>query len=73
MTQPDELRVIALPLPSEIQPGDSLVDKLVQALQHRKLSLKAGDILVVKHKIVSKAEGMLVPLDEIQPSASSRA
>jgi coenzyme F420-0:L-glutamate ligase/coenzyme F420-1:gamma-L-glutamate ligase len=73
LTQPDELRVIALPLSDEIQTGDSLVDKLVQALRHRKLSVKAGDILVVKHKIVSKAEGMVVLLDEIQPSASSRA
>jgi F420-0:gamma-glutamyl ligase len=32
-----------------------------------------GDILVVKHKIVSKAEGALVALDEVHPSAASRA
>jgi coenzyme F420-0:L-glutamate ligase/coenzyme F420-1:gamma-L-glutamate ligase len=37
------------------------------------LSLKTGDILIVKHKIVSKAEGRLVKLDKIEPSASSRA
>src|SRR5262249_19225698 len=28
--------------------------------------------LVVKHKVVSKAEGCLVPLDTIRPSAASR-
>ncbi len=32
-----------------------------------------GDVLVVKHKIISKAEGQLVELDSIRPSASSRA
>ena len=33
----------------------------------------AGDILVIKHKIVSKAEGQLVELAKIKPSAASRA
>jgi len=42
-------------------------------MRHPKLSLRTGDILIVKHKIVSKAEGQLVLLDQIKPSASSRA
>ena len=67
-----ELQVIPVPFPDEIRPGDSLVGKLLQALKHPKLSLRAGDILIVKHKIVSKAEGRLVELDHINPSASSR-
>ncbi len=57
----------------EILPGDSLVEKLLRALEHSKQSLKPGDILIVKHKIVSKAEGRLVELDRIKPSVSSRA
>jgi coenzyme F420-0:L-glutamate ligase/coenzyme F420-1:gamma-L-glutamate ligase len=60
-------------VPGEIRPGDSLIDKLLQALKHPKLSLRAGDILIVKHKIVSKAEGRLVELDKIEPSANSKA
>jgi coenzyme F420-0:L-glutamate ligase / coenzyme F420-1:gamma-L-glutamate ligase len=71
--QSDQLLIIAVPLADEVQPGDSLADKLVQALKHQKHSLKAGDILVVKHKIVSKAEGRLVPLDKIRTSTNSRA
>src|SRR5271168_2654027 len=67
-----ELSIIAVPLAGEIHPGDSLVDKLLQALKHLNLALQNGDILVVKHKIVSKAEGQLVPLEKIKPSASSR-
>ena len=68
-----EFRVIALPVAGEIKPGESLVEKLLQALKRRRLRLARGDILVVKHKVVSKAEGQLVPLDGVRPSASSRA
>ena len=67
-----ELQIIPISLADEIRPGDSLTDKLLQATRHPKLSLRAGDILIVKHKIVSKAEGRLVELDSINPSASSR-
>ena len=68
-----ELRVIAVPLDGDVKPGDSLVDKLLRALKLQKVSLAHGDILVVKHKIVSKAESQLVRLDTIRPSRESRA
>jgi coenzyme F420-0:L-glutamate ligase / coenzyme F420-1:gamma-L-glutamate ligase len=72
-TRSPELRIFPIYLPDEIQPGDSVAAKLVAAIRHQKLHLKQGDILVVKHKIVSKAEGRLVELDSIKPSAGSRA
>jgi coenzyme F420-0:L-glutamate ligase / coenzyme F420-1:gamma-L-glutamate ligase len=68
-----ELRLIPIPLADEILPGDSLPDKLLEALRRRRLSLQSGDILVVKHKIVSKAEGRIVNLATIQPSEESIA
>ena len=71
--QSRELRIIPILLTDEIRPGDSLAEKLIQALKHLNLPLKKGDILIVKHKIVSKAEGQLVPLEKIVPSAASRA
>jgi coenzyme F420-0:L-glutamate ligase / coenzyme F420-1:gamma-L-glutamate ligase len=67
------LRIIPIPLADEIRSGDSLADKLLQAFKHLKLSPTKGDILIVKHKIVSKAEGQLVPLEKIKPSACSKA
>ena len=73
INQSRDLRIIPVSLADEIRSGDSLAEKLVRALKHLNLSLKAGDILIVKHKIVSKAEGRLVPLDKIKPSADSRA
>jgi len=67
------LQIIPLSLADEIQPGDSLAENLFQALKQSKLALKKGDILVVKHKIVSKAERQFVELDKVTPSSSSRA
>jgi coenzyme F420-0:L-glutamate ligase / coenzyme F420-1:gamma-L-glutamate ligase len=68
----EELRIIPVRVSGEIKPGDALVEKLLQALKKKRLSLAKGDILVVKHKVVSKAEGQLVRLDTIEPSARSR-
>ena len=66
------LSVIPVPFKDEILPGDSLPDKLLRALKQDKLSLKTGDILIIKHKIVSKAEGQLINLDTVKPSRASR-
>jgi coenzyme F420-0:L-glutamate ligase / coenzyme F420-1:gamma-L-glutamate ligase len=70
---PQELRIIPIPFPFEVRPGDSLAGKLLQALEHNRLSLASGDILIIKHKIVSKAEGQLVPLAGIRPSRASHS
>ncbi len=68
-----ELCIIPVPFADEIQPGDSIVAKLTTALRKTRLRLLSGDILVIKHKIVSKAEGLLIELESVRPSASSRA
>jgi coenzyme F420-0:L-glutamate ligase/coenzyme F420-1:gamma-L-glutamate ligase len=67
----DELRLIPIPLADEIRPGDSLADKLFESLHRCRLNFQPGDILIIKHKIVSKSEGLLVDLATIQPSAES--
>jgi coenzyme F420-0:L-glutamate ligase/coenzyme F420-1:gamma-L-glutamate ligase len=69
----DDLRIIPIPVGGEISPGDSIPDKLLQALRQHKLAFAPGDVLVVKHKIVSKAEGRIVDLAMIKPSAHSSA
>jgi len=53
----------------EISPGDSLTELLCRALDHTGLAVASGDVLVVAQKIVSKAEGRLVELNTITPSA----
>ena len=51
-----------------IRPGDDLAALLLAALDRAALELADGDILVLAQKIVSKAEGRLVNLAEIEPS-----
>jgi len=68
-----EVRILPLAVEGEIRPGDLLSAKLLAAAKSTRLRFQDGDILVVKHKVVSKAEGALVALDEVRPSAWSRA
>jgi len=68
-----ELRIIPIPLDDEIKAGESVTDKILGGMKDQNLAFIAGDILVVKHKIVSKAEGQIVDLAKIRPSAASRA
>src|ERR1700682_2030096 len=70
---PAELRLIPIPSSEEIKPGNPLAETLLTSLRQHGLSLEPGDILVVKHKIVSKSEGRLVDLATIHPSADSVA
>jgi coenzyme F420-0:L-glutamate ligase/coenzyme F420-1:gamma-L-glutamate ligase len=70
---PAGLRIIALSVTDEIKPGDSIADRLSRTLRQDNLAFELGDILVVKHKIVSKAEGCLVDLATIEPSTDSAA
>ena len=52
--------------------GDSVAKLVVDALALGGRRFHDGDILVVKHKIVSKAEGRTVVLDSVKPSAAAR-
>ena len=64
----DQLTITALPGMPEVRPGDDLVALLAASLERTGLGLVAGDIVVVTHKVVSKAEGRLVDLRTITPS-----
>lgn len=68
-----ELRIIPIQGIGDIHPGDDLGVTIYEALLRQNLQLEQGDILVVTQKIVSKAEGRTVNLNEVQPSAFARA
>jgi coenzyme F420-0:L-glutamate ligase / coenzyme F420-1:gamma-L-glutamate ligase len=69
--RPRGLKLISVSFSDEIRRGDSISDKLLTALRKQNILLESGDILVIKHKIVSKAEGRIVNLASIKPSAAS--
>ena len=66
------LTLAALPGIPAIRPGDDLARILGDALEAAALRPRRGDVLVVTHKIVSKAEGRYVALAEITPSPRAR-
>jgi coenzyme F420-0:L-glutamate ligase/coenzyme F420-1:gamma-L-glutamate ligase len=68
-----DLQIIAISLTDEIKPGDSVAEKFLHSLRQRELAFERGDILIVKHKIISKAEGQIVDLATITPSDDSEA
>lgn len=51
-----------------VEPGDDLPGLLATALRNSQLDLMDGDVLVIAQKIVSKAEGLYVDLDNVEPS-----
>ena len=66
-----ELRAIALEGLPRIRPGDDLAAIIGDALSAAGLVPAAQDVLVVAQKVVSKAEGRLVRLDDVVPSAQA--
>jgi len=52
----------------EIAPGDDLARLIAEAA-----NLVDGDVVVVSQKVVSKAEGRVVRLDDVEPSDRARA
>jgi coenzyme F420-0:L-glutamate ligase/coenzyme F420-1:gamma-L-glutamate ligase len=63
-----EVRVIGIDAVPEVQPGDDVAALIGDALAASGVGLEPGDVVVVTHKIVSKAEGHLVDLRGVEPS-----
>jgi len=70
--RPGEVRILPLAVEEDIRPGTSLSEILLSAARKARVRLEDGDVVVVKHKVVSKAEGAIVALDSIRPSRRSR-
>jgi coenzyme F420-0:L-glutamate ligase/coenzyme F420-1:gamma-L-glutamate ligase len=65
---PADLRIFGLPGIPEIEPGADLAGLILDAAARLPLELQDGDLLVVAQKAVSKAEGRVVDLRDIEPS-----
>ena len=60
----DLISLDAVPGLPEVQPGDDLARLIAP-------HVREGDIVVISHKIVSKAEGRVVDLGSVEPSAAA--
>ena len=61
------IRVIPVDGLPEIASGDDLAELIAGAVE-----LEDGDVVVVAHKAVSKSEGRVLALDELEPSSTAQ-
>lgn len=66
------LQLFALEGIPAVRQGDDVAALVGDAIASARLGLQPGDVLVVCQKIVSKAEGRIVPLAQVEPSQPAR-
>lgn len=64
-----QVQIIGVAGLPEVKEGDDLAALIVAACKKQNTPLKEDDILVVTQKIVSKSEGRVVDLKDVEPSA----
>ena len=57
----------------DVRPGDCIPDLVVACLRSSGLAPADGDVLVIAHKVVSKAEGAMRNLATVRPGEDARA
>lgn len=72
-TPASELRLLALPGIPLVAQGDDIATLILDALAACGETLRDGDVLVIAQKIVSKAEGRVMRLAAVTPSARAIA
>ena len=68
-----KIEIIPIFIKSQIKPNSNIVNILLNRIEenNNNFSIENGDIIVLAQKIISKAEGRLVVLDNIIPSQKS--
>ena len=72
MTTP-HITLYGLPDIPPVKAGDDVAQLILAALKRADLTLTDGDVVVVTHKIVSKAEGCAVRLVDVEASPEAQA
>jgi len=62
------MKLHAIPYFPLISPGDDLAEIIIANIEKEAITVCDGDIFVLAQKIVSKAEGRYITLDDVRPS-----
>jgi coenzyme F420-0:L-glutamate ligase/coenzyme F420-1:gamma-L-glutamate ligase len=71
-TTPPRYEVIGIAGITEVQPGDDVGRLIVDAAAAQRTPLATHDVLVIGQKVISKAEGRILRLSEVEPSPATR-
>lgn len=69
----EQVQMLAITGIPDIVPGDDLAAEILKAMDNLAMTLRDGDILVIAHKVVSKAEGRIIKLADVAPSEEALA
>ncbi|MDK2777514.1 MAG: coenzyme F420-0:L-glutamate ligase [Pseudomonadota bacterium] len=69
----DSMQIIAPSGLPDFVPGDDLATAITSTLEAQQQPLQDGDILVLAHKVVSKCEGAVYSINDIEPSREAQA
>jgi coenzyme F420-0:L-glutamate ligase/coenzyme F420-1:gamma-L-glutamate ligase len=65
-------QIIPILIDDDINKGDDVVDLIMEGIKARNESLLENDVVVITHKVISKAEGKVADLSIIVPSEESK-
>ena len=65
---PPEIRAVGIEGLPEVRAGDDLAGQIIAAAAAQGAPIEDGDVVVVTQKIVSKAEGRVMTIDEVEAS-----
>jgi len=63
------IQIFGLKKMPDVEKGDEMGDLIVKASKEEGIQIQDHDVVVVAQKIVSKAEGRVLPLNSVKPSA----
>lgn len=69
----DTIQIIGIERLPTVKTGDDLAELICNAAESQGTRIQNGDILVITHVIVSRAEGRVVNLDEVVPSEFAKS
>jgi coenzyme F420-0:L-glutamate ligase/coenzyme F420-1:gamma-L-glutamate ligase len=67
------VRIIALEGLPVVKEGDDLAELICSCAERAGVGIEDGDVVVITHVVVSRAEGSVVNLDEVEPSEFAQA
>jgi len=72
MNEFNKIEIIPLLIRDDIKKGDDIADLIIKSIKDKNESLQENDVVIITHKIISKAEGRTTDLRNIVPSEVSK-
>ncbi|MGH9972970.1 MAG: coenzyme F420-0:L-glutamate ligase [Nitrososphaeraceae archaeon] len=72
MNEFNKIEIIPILIRDDIKKGDDIADLIIKSIKDKNESLQENDVVIITHKIISKAEGRTTDLRNIVPCEESK-